>query len=83
MVLDGPVVMRTKRASYYVGLLWLMTVLSPASGCAGAFGPSAQRVSCLTICADNKDQCILAAHEAAQIRRCDAGHFECSEGCPP
>ncbi len=52
-------------------------------GCAGMFGPAPRRVSCLNVCGDQKDECILGARDAAQIRWCDDAYFACHRGCPP
>jgi len=73
--------LKAKFRGYHLRCLTALLLLS--SGCAGMFGPSPRRVSCLNVCGDYKDECILSSHAADQIRWCDQQYFECSRGCPP
>ncbi|HEX2679295.1 MAG TPA: hypothetical protein VHM19_21740 [Polyangiales bacterium] len=59
-------------------LLW---VTSAATVAAAGCGYSAQRTACIDHCQMEHDQCILHAHSAEMIERCDRETDACSSDC--
>ncbi|MBN2528638.1 MAG: hypothetical protein JXR76_19770 [Deltaproteobacteria bacterium] len=61
--------------------LWMMLFLACA-GCGAMWGPSAERMNCLDLCADYKNDCMLNAQTANEITTCDTGNKQCVTQCP-
>jgi len=53
-----------------------------ASACDFYNSPDPERVDCLQRCARAKDTCIVEAHDAASLQRCDGNSEECGARCP-
>jgi len=61
--------------------VWPLTIASlSALGC--VFGPSEERLACLSDCARKKDSCMIQATNSGAVQQCDTVGFRCSEVCP-